>query len=235
MLSFNNVSFAYKTDNAVFSQLSCAIKEYSFTCVIGMNGSGKTTFAKLAVGALKPDAGTITYKNTSLSNIKIGYLQQTKAFGEQVPLSVFDFVLMGCLEQRKLFFNKKDAHKVEEALITCGLGEKRNTPIKQLSGGQVQRALIARLLISSPDLIVMDEPFGALDAEASDVLLRQLNQLKSKMTIIMVSHNFEMISALADHVLCISNHESHHHFLEYVLHEAKIPVLHICNSTRSTS
>lgn len=193
-----------------------------------MNGTGKSTFAKLAVGILLPQLGSISYKNTPLSLVRIGYLQQRLHLSYSMPLTVKDFVMMGCIRKHSLFFSKEDNERALQAISQCGLENKVLSPLKHLSGGQTQRALIARLLVTEPEVIVLDEPFEGLDVRASQVLLDQLHILKSKITILMISHNSEMIAQLADEIFCISNDEKHHNYLEYFSKHNSIPVEHIC-------
>lgn len=229
MLSFENVSYAYDSTHQVFNNINCTIKKNSFTVVIGMNGSGKSTFAKLSSGVLQSQNGVIRYNNKTLKKTKIGYLQQKKNFGEHMLFSVFEFVLMGTMHPKKLFFTKQDSALVLEKIKICGLLEKKDIVLHKLSGGQIQRSLIARMLVSEPELIVLDEPFESLDIEASKVLFEQLQTLKSTSTIIMVSHNEQMVSDLADAIFCISNNHKHHDFIESFCIKQDIPITHICS------
>ena len=229
MLSFENVSYAYDTTHTIFKNISCSIKKHSCTVIIGMNGSGKSTFAKLSSGVLQPQYGNIQYDNKTLKKTRIGYLQQKKNFGENMLFSVSEFVLMGAMQSDNLFFKKQDASLVLEKIEICGLLEKKDIVLHKLSGGQIQRALIARMLVVEPELIVLDEPFESLDIEASNILFTQLKTLKSKSTIIMVSHNEQMVAELADNIFCISNNHQHHDFIESFLIKKDIPITHICS------
>lgn len=227
MLEFNSVSFAFQNIK-IFNNISCRIDPNTFVCIIGMNGAGKSTFAKLAVGLLSPQKGSVRYNDRSLSLVKIGYLQQKLSLPEGVLLSVKEFVMMGLLGPYKLFFSSADFKKTQEVLEECRVQDKMHSSLQSLSSGQLQRVLIARLLVMDPEFTVLDEPFESLDFYASQVLLEELKSIRHTMTVLMISHNPEMISMLADKVLCISNHHEHHNFIEYFLKHKHIPVEHIC-------
>lgn len=230
MLDFHSVTFAYE-DKLIFNNVNCTIHHNSFTCVVGMNGTGKSTFARLAVGALTPQKGRITYNQRPLDQIKIGYLQQRLVISDENMLAVKDFVMMGLLKPKKLFFKAHEIARAEREIAKCDLTQEIYTPMKHLSRGQLQKALIARLLVSDPEYIVLDEPFESLDVQASDMLLEKLRTLKSKITVLMISHNMDMISSLADNVLCISHKEEHHQYIDYFLKKKHIPITHtVCQT-----
>ena len=229
MLHIDSISFAYNKEHILFNDISYTLQDNTFYCLIGMNGTGKSTFAKLLVGILSPSTGKITYNDKNISTVNIGYLQQNFLLNPSILTTVFDFVLMGCIKPKTLFFSKEDKEKTAAVLEQCNLIDKKKALIHQISGGQFQRALIARVLVSNPDFIVFDEPFVALDVQAREEVLLLMEALKGNRTIVLITHDAEVIERIADKVVCISNDDAHHSFVEYFLENKNIHVDHICN------
>lgn len=205
-LQFDNVSFSYGDVRAV-KNASFQIAPNQFTGVIGPNGGGKTTLLKLAMGLLHPDAGTISIfgKDPSQSQGLISYVPQTLSYDRLFPISVKELVLMGRLSHLKWWgsFSASDDAAALKALKTVGLDHLLDVPVGNLSGGQLQRALIARALASEPKILFLDEPTSNVDTKAETDIYDLLSTLAKSMTIVMVTHNLNTAVQIVDQVLIV--------------------------------
>ena len=206
VIEVTDLAFEYE-NTPILTGVNLKVKKGEFLAIFGPNGGGKTTFLKLLLGFLKPDAGTITILGTSPSKARghIGYVPQVAQFDRQFPLSVLDLVLMGCLSKSTIWgtIPKSSKEKALQALEKVGLLDKQAQAFGTLSGGQAQRALMARALVSEPDLLVLDEPTASVDPEAEAQIHDLLLRLKGTMTILMVTHDLQGIIEKASRMLCI--------------------------------
>lgn len=205
MIEVKNVSFSYEKE-PILKDVSLKISK-EFIGIFGPNGGGKTTFLKLLMGFLKPQQGEIFLFGTSPKKArgKIGYVPQIARFDRQFPLTVLELVLMGTLSKATSLgtFTKETKEKAKQILERVGLLEKSHSAFGTLSGGQAQRALIARALLSDPELLILDEPTASVDPDAEAQIHRLLLQLKGSMTILMVTHDLQGIIQQVDRLLCI--------------------------------
>lgn len=202
-----NLSFAYEKV-LILKEISFQIEENRFIGIFGPNGGGKTTLLKLLMGFLEPQEGKITLfgEKPSLQRKHMAYVPQITGFDKQFPLTVMEMVLMGCLRECNYLghipsFYKQKAHEV---LCQVGLENKKNASFGELSGGEAQRALIARALLISPKLLFLDEPTASVDSSTEMMLYELLMQLKKTTTILMVSHSLPAMTRLVDGCLLIS-------------------------------
>ncbi len=137
---------------------------------------------------------------------RIGYVPQRIFFDRDFPISVLDLVLMGRLSKKKLFqhYNSADREKADSAIRTAGLERLRERRIGALSGGELQRALIARALAGEPELLLLDEPTASVDPQMKTTIYDLLDQLKEKLTIILVSHDTGTISRHVNRIACLN-------------------------------
>lgn len=191
MIELNDVEFGYD-ETSVLKKVSFSIGDGEYVGIIGPNGGGKTTLLKLILGFLKPKSGRITIDTES-----IGYVPQQRLYDRQFPLSVLEFVGLG------LVTKKNWKKKARENLKRVSLLEYEGRPFSTLSGGQLQRALIARALISDPKLLLLDEPTANLDVDAQEDVHTLLKSLKGEITIVMVSHDLQTIATEVDRILCV--------------------------------
>ncbi|OUS77483.1 ABC transporter [Paenibacillus sp. MY03] len=200
VITVEHVSFAYQ-HKQVMENVSFSVKERDFIGLIGTNGAGKTTLLRMIVGLHKPSSGQIRLFGEPVGKFKewerIGYVPQRNAFNPQFPATVHEVVLSGLYGRKKLFkrLNRGDHTKASDAMDAMGitdLGEKR---IGQLSGGQQQRVFLARALINSPSLLILDEPTVGIDAETQESFFHMIKHMHQhhNMTFLMVSHDMEMI------------------------------------------
>ena len=202
ILEIKHLFFSY--DNAsILEDISLSVEKGEFIGIFGPNGGGKTTLLKLILGFFKQDKGTIC-----LSTDKIGYVPQIQRFDKQFPLSLLDLVLMGRLKASSFFDrpSSQDLKLAKEALERVNLLHKENAPFGTLSGGETQRALIARALVSSPKLLILDEPTASIDPKAEELIYSILMELKKEVTILMVTHDLPGIVNRADRLFCIQKH-----------------------------
>jgi len=207
VISFDQVSYAYGHSN-VLEDITLEIEEEEFFGVIGPNAAGKSTLLKLMLGMLKPDSGEISVlgKSPKQSSQNIGYVPQFPSFPRNFPIKVMDVVLLGCMGKSKKMggFSKRDRDIALESLRVVESAELVNTPIQDLSGGQVQRMLIARALASQPEILMLDEPTANIDVQAEENIFSLLKKYNEHMTIIVVSHDIAFISSYVNRVGCLN-------------------------------
>lgn len=182
----------------VLSNVDFDVNRGDFILITGPNGGGKTTLLKLLLRLARPSEGTITYlspEGMRTARLSIGYLPQKSAVDSRFPISVGE-VVASALLGRKVTDQKSLIH---DTLHLVGLEDMVMRPLGELSGGQVQRALLARAIVASPSLLVFDEPMSYLDEHYREVVIEILQQMKRRnTTIIVVSHDPESLLPLAD-------------------------------------
>lgn len=195
LVTFNDLTLGYDRHPAVH-HLSGAIRSGDLLAVIGPNGAGKSTLFKGIAGLLKPLAGRIACDG--LKPRDIAYLPQAAEVDRSFPLTVYDLVAMGMWRRRGLFggINRKDRAAIETAVAAVGLNGFEARPIGTLSGGQLQRALFARLLLQDARVILLDEPFTAIDAKtAADLFAIVRRWHEEARTVVAALHDFELVRA----------------------------------------
>lgn len=201
-ITFKNVRFCYGEVCAINS-VNFSLLEKKMTVLVGPNGGGKSTIIKLLAGLMRPEEGSIIYRE----GIEVGYVPQDFHFDISFPLTVGELVLQGTLPKKVSPFFRytlKQKEKAAEAIKRVGLTGYEKRSIRQLSGGQLKRAVIARAFASDANLIALDEPDASLDIEAAKDLYNVLNELKSEKTIVIASHNLETILDIADRAIYVN-------------------------------
>jgi zinc/manganese transport system ATP-binding protein len=194
-LQFRDVTLGYDRHPAVH-HLNGEVAPGALLAIVGPNGAGKSTLFRGLVGILKPLAGTILTGDLDVRDI--AYLPQTVDIDRSFPISVFDFVGTGLWRSVGFFGGMgKDARaKIAQALSAVGLSGFENRTIGTLSGGQMQRMLFARVLLQDARLIVLDEPFNAIDAKTSADLLALIKRWHAeKRTVLAALHDMEFVRA----------------------------------------
>lgn len=163
--------------------------------VIGPNGSGKSTTVKLALGILDPDEGSVSRQ----PGLKVGYVPQRLAIDWTLPLTVSRLM--------RLTSPLPDAH-IAEALKATGIATLADAEVRNLSGGEFQRALIARAIARQPDLLVLDEPVQGVDFAGEIALYELIVGIRDRLGcgILMVSHDLHVVMAATDQVICLNGH-----------------------------
>lgn len=200
---FDHVSFSYDGVNTILDDVSLQLQEKQFIAIIGPNGGGKTTFLKLLMGLLLPQKGAVR-----LFYQKIGYVPQVLRFDKHFPISVEELVLQGLLSRLTWWgrFKESDLALAHEVLDKVGLQDYKKVPFGSLSGGQAQRALIARALVSDPDLLLLDEPTASVDNQSEKEIIQMLSAFAKNKTVLMVTHDLSAIAPQVSRVLFI-NHQ----------------------------
>jgi zinc/manganese transport system ATP-binding protein len=192
-LQFRNLTLGYDRHPAVH-HLDGEVITGALTAVVGPNGAGKSTLFKGIVGAISPLSGEIS--RNGLDPREIAYLPQAAEIDRSFPITVYDMVAMGLWRKAGLFggVGRRERDHVEHALETVGLTGFESRPIGTLSGGQLQRMLFARLLLQDARLIVLDEPFNAIDTKTcSDLLDLVRHWHEEKRTVLAALHDVEIV------------------------------------------
>ena len=206
-LQFRDVTLGYDRHPAVH-HLNGEVAPGALLAIIGPNGAGKSTLFRGLVGILKPLAGAILTGDLDVRDI--AYLPQTVDIDRSFPISVFDFVGTGHWRRTGLFggIGKDARDRIEQALTAVGLSGFENRTIGTLSGGQMQRLLFARVLLQDARLIVLDEPFNAIDTKTSADLLALVKRWHAeKRTVLAALHDMDLVRANFPETLLLARGE----------------------------
>lgn len=204
MLAFENLTLGYDRHPAIH-HLSVTIPDQQMLAIVGPNGAGKSTLLKAIMGQLKPLQGRIEFQNIARKHI--AYLPQLSRIDRQFPITVAELVGMGLWQQMGILgrLKKQNHQKIEEALDAVGLGNFASRPIASLSGGQMQRTLFARLYLQEAQLILLDEPFNAIDSRTTSDLLTLLRSWHQQgRSIMAVLHDNEQVNEMFPHTLMLA-------------------------------
>lgn len=212
LLELKDVSVAYEDGEALHG-VNLTIDSADFLGVIGPNGGGKTTLVKAILGAI-PYSGQIDYAPELFDGTErlIGYMPQVTEFDRAFPISVSEVVLSG-LQGRRGFrqrYTKADRAKALELLAKTGIEALAERPIGEISGGQMQRALLCRAIISDPKLLILDEPTNFVDNRFEHELYHTLRALNERMAILMISHDVGTITSVVKEIVCVNRHVHRH-------------------------
>src|SRR5436190_6679834 len=194
-LQFRNLTLGYDRHPAVH-HLDGTVESGALVAVVGPNGAGKSTLFKGIVGVLKPLAGRI--ERADLNPQNIAYLPQAAEIDRTFPINVYDMVAMGLWRRTGSFggIDRKARVSIEEAIAAVGLSGFENRAIATLSGGQMQRMLFARLLLQDARVIVLDEPFTAVDAKTSADLFDLVRRWHGeRRTVLTAMHDIDFVRA----------------------------------------
>ncbi len=200
VVDLDRVSYSF-VHKSVIESLSFSILQRDFVGLIGANGAGKTTLLKMIVGLLRPTGGEIRLFGIPNDRFgdweRIGYVPQSNSFNPLFPATVKEVVLSGLYGRKNMFrrTNRSDMKKCADALHVMGIEDLAERRIGQLSGGQQQRVFLARSLINSPDLLILDEPTIGIDAETQHDFFHMIRHMHRHhhITFLMVSHDLEMM------------------------------------------
>jgi zinc transport system ATP-binding protein len=207
VIKIRDLHFNYG-DVPILEDINIDIQQKEFIGMVGPNGSGKTTLLKIILGLLAPDHGTVeVLGKPPVQSVKnVGYMPQFAPFTRDFPISVEETVLMGRLGKTSSmgFFSKEDKQLAAESMEAVEVLDLRKRSIGSLSGGQLQRALIARALTCNPEIMILDEPTANVDMKVEKDIFDLLKRLNEKITIIVVTHDIGFISQYIDRVACIN-------------------------------
>ena len=198
LVEIKNVDFSYGAV-PLLENVNFAIKNNDFIGIIGTNGGGKTTLVKLVTGELLPCSGTV------INHCKesIGYLPQYAAIDKHFPISVREVVETGLMTPRnvwRLRLTADERRRVDAIMQQMELTAVAGMPIGQLSGGQLQRAMLARAIVSRPRLLLLDEPETYLDTDSGQRLLQLLEKINDHCAVVIVSHDVTTIEKYCNRV-----------------------------------
>lgn len=213
-IELQNVSFAYARQ-PVLQGVDLRIDDGEFIGLVGPNGGGKSTLLKLILGLLEPASGRVRVLGGAPRQARaaLGYVPQYAAFGRDFPISVEEAVCMGRLGRTSWFggYRRADRAAVGRALREAGIEDLRMRPVGTLSGGQLQRMLIARALVSEPRILLLDEPTANIDQRVEEDIFDLFKQLNARMTVVVVSHDVGFISQYVTRVACLNQTLVCHH------------------------
>ena len=194
LIRASNVS-VYKNQKAILKNIDIEINKKDFISIIGPNGAGKTMLLKCLMGFYKPDVGQIERKKS----LKIGYMPQNINIVNTMPISVKSFITL-----RKKF----DEFSFKQVVLETEISELVNKQLSILSGGEMQRVLLARSLLNNPELLILDEPAQNLDISGQMSFYKLLQSIYKNrdLSILMVSHDLHLVMVSTKSVLCLSNH-----------------------------
>ena len=198
----------------VLNHVDLAVYEKDFLGIIGPNGGGKTTLIKCILGLHHPLQGHIRfYKNgEEVSEITMGYLPQYNSIDKKFPISVYEVVLSGLSKQKSLFrrYSKEQHEQARQMIVRMGLEGLEERSIGSLSGGQLQRALLGRALVSNPEVVILDEPNTYIDKRFEAKLYSLLEEINQERAIILVSHDIGTVLKNVKTIACV-NETVHYH------------------------
>jgi zinc/manganese transport system ATP-binding protein len=203
MVTIDNLTVSYRQHPALHHIHGC-FEASSLTAVIGPNGSGKSTLLKSIMGLLRPAGGRVTVK---APRARVAYLPQLTEIDSTFPMSVRDCVMLGCWSAAGAWGRVTPAllQRVNSAITEVGLAGFEQRVVGSLSSGQLQRVLFARLMVQDADLILLDEPFNAMDSRTTDALLALIHRWHSEgRTVIAVLHDDEQVRAHFDQTVLLA-------------------------------
>lgn len=211
IIALRGVSFAYGR-TPVLENVSLDIGARDFVALIGPNGGGKTTLMKLMLGLLRPTSGTVRLFGSTppLRHKSIGYVPQNTHRNAEFPITVQETVRSGLLGMGCNTASPRSLQKIAEALEQVEMAAYAHRRLGDLSGGQRQRVLIARALVSDPELLFLDEPASNIDPAGQTQLYDLLHNLNDRRTIVVVSHDLLALSQRVRSVVCV-NRQAHYH------------------------
>lgn len=218
IIRLDNIGVSFGSD-IILDDVTLSVNKGDFVAITGPNGGGKTTLLRVILKLLKPSHGRLQYlrDGVEVRHLPIGYLPQKSMIDTKFPITVEQLMLSGLLGRSVWHKPKGDRERLEEVAELTGAKSFLHKPIGNLSGGQLQRALMGRALISRPEVLVLDEPLSYVDKQFERQIYSLMEQLSHTTTILLVSHEMTYISALASRHLIV-DHKVHpcsglHHYI----------------------
>ncbi|MDR0413368.1 MAG: ATP-binding cassette domain-containing protein [Dysgonamonadaceae bacterium] len=201
LIDIKNIRAGYN-GKVVLHDLSLKIYQQDFLGITGANGCGKTTLVKVILGLIKPLSGEVCYAHKELKK-RIGYMPQTNYIDRKFPILVSEVVASGLSSGGKMTPSQKK-EKVSGMIREMGLEKISHRPIGELSGGQLQRTLLARAMVNTPELLILDEPNAYVDKSFETHFYELLQEINKKTAIVLISHDLDAVAAMAKHSLSLS-------------------------------
>lgn len=212
IVSLRGVGVAYDGCTAI-EGVDLDIYDDDFLGIIGPNGGGKSSLVKAILGAV-PHSGRIEIAESLRkgTHYKIGYMPQVSQFDRRFPISIRELVMSGLQTERGFlgFYSSRDKHLAEHLLREAGIADIGARPIGEVSGGQMQRALLCRAVIAEPRLLILDEPTNFVDNRFEHELYAMLQRLNERMAVVMISHDLGTITSVVKSIVCVNRHVHRH-------------------------
>lgn len=215
IISLSDISKKWD-DKTVLDNINFDVRRGDFIAITGPNGGGKTTLLRIILRLLKPSRGSVTYYRYGepVHDLSIGYLPQKNMIDSRFPISVEEVIASGLIAESP--GKEETRRRVEEVTRLMGLENHSGASIGNLSGGQLQRALLGRAIIGRPKVLVLDEPLSYVDKRFEHYIYDLVAELSQTTTLLLVSHEMSTIAGMANRHLIIDHtltecHSSHHH------------------------
>lgn len=194
LINVNNISLSHEGKN-ILDNVSFKLHPGEFITLIGPNGAGKSSLIKVLLGIIKQDSGEVIRND----HIKLGYTPQSFSANPYIPISVIDFLTLN---------QRLDNKFTEEIYKLTGIEDLINLPLKNLSGGELQKVLLTRALLNKPNVLILDEPAQNLDVDAQIQLYKLIQDIHQKQNcaVLMVSHDLHRVMKESTQVLCLYHH-----------------------------
>jgi len=194
LIQLKNISMLRGGEN-ILKQVDLSVSRNEIVTMIGPNGAGKSTLVKIALGLIKPDQGSVIYHK----NLRTGYVPQSVNLDESLPISVKRFLEVS---------GTKSPDKLMDSLHHVGAANLLNNSLRDISGGELRRILLARALLMEPDLMILDEPTSGVDIGGQAALYSLIQWIRDTYHcgILLVSHNLHIVMAATDRVVCLNRH-----------------------------
>lgn len=216
LLEVKHLSFQYENGEKILEDINFSLISGQSLGIIGPNGGGKSTLLKIIMGLIKFQKGDILFKQQSIigqkkSPLEIAYIPQTIQFNTTFPMSVYEYIDY----YKSILGSKKE---IKAVLAQVELASKSHFLLSHLSGGEFQRVLLAKTLLTTPQLLVLDEPTKGLDSKGQDELLGIIKSFKTKLNVatIIVGHNINQIIGECDKILCLNRDQHWHDHKEFL-------------------
>ncbi|MDG6881155.1 Zinc import ATP-binding protein ZnuC [Phocoenobacter uteri] len=194
LISLKNINVYFNTQH-VLQNIHLDIYPNTITTIVGPNGGGKSTLLKVLLKLLPPKSGEVIHAK----NLKIGYVPQKLHIENSMPMSVVKFLSLKPQSTKKM---------IQDVLALFSIEHLAENQLQKLSGGEMQRVLLARAMLNSPQILILDEPMQGVDITGQTELYQLLNKMRSLLNcaILMVSHDLNIVMANTDEVLCVNHH-----------------------------
>lgn len=217
VVALRDVSFS-RDGRSILNDINLEVRRGDLLAITGPNGGGKTTLLRIILRLARPDAGTVEYfgrDGAPVRTLRVGYLPQKNSIDSRFPITTREVISSGLLSSDGLDAAER-GRRVDEMLDLMELQGHSRQPIGALSGGQLQRALMGRALVSRPEMLVFDEPLSYLDSRFEQRTYDIISSLPNETTVIIVSHQMSVLAGMTtrhfmvDRTIC-ECHAHHHH------------------------
>ena len=207
LVEIESMYAGYKSE-AVLKEINLTIFEMDFLGIIGPNGGGKTTLIKTILGLLKPFSGSIKFNNEKIKE-RIGYMPQTHQLDRKFPIIVSEVIESGLISDKKLSRSERK-FKTRDIIRKMNIENVAGKSIGELSGGQLQRTLLARAVINDPELLILDEPNSYVDKRFESYFYELLKEINQTTAIVLISHDIGTVISTVKNIACV-NETLHYH------------------------